>query len=288
MYFLDIARGSSFFKAAVDHDISQSSFSKAIIRLENDLGVRLIDRGHYPVTLTLAGEQLYADLKELIPGFRRLKNHMLAYSKDRDIKLLVVPAITNFGIRLIVDSFSKIHEDIPVYLSEKEDTQEAIKALLQGEVDFCIIHKPFSPVTQLRITILEPDRLYVIISKDHQLAGNEKLSFSDLCDETFITSRYSYTILRDICGKAEFAQLKIQNNVPRPTIIDSVDMGKGVAIYYKSDFNLFKMKNIVLKSLEGIPDNPVILASSSRNELTVPQKIFSNFITAVFRKRNKA
>jgi hypothetical protein len=65
-------------------------------------------------------------------------------------------------------------------------------------------------------------------------------------------------------------------------------MGKGVAIYYKSDLNLFNLKNIVLKSLEGISDNPIILASSSRHELTAVQKTFSDFITVAFRKRNKA
>jgi DNA-binding transcriptional LysR family regulator len=287
LFFLDIAKGSSFFKAAVDHDISQSSFSKAIIRLEKELDLRLIDRSHYPVTLTLQGEQFYSDLKELIPGFRKMKNHILAYSKVRNIRLMVVPTIANFGIQQIIDDFGKIHEDIPVHIREKEDPQEAVKALLQGETDFCIIHKPFLPLTHLRLTVFYFDRLYVIIPKDHRLAGNKEISLSDLWNETFITSRYSYTILRDICAEAEFTQLNILNNVPRPTIISLVEMGKGVAIYYKSDLDLFRLDNIVLKPIMGIPPTPLTLVSSQSNELIQVQKTFIDFIVSAFRKRKK-
>jgi DNA-binding transcriptional LysR family regulator len=286
-YFLDIARGSSFFEAAQDHDITQSSFSKAIQRLEGELGVRLIDRSHYPVKLTEAGEQFNTDLLELIPIYHKLKLHMLSYSQNRQIRCRIVPAMTNFRIQQILDEFTKVYPDIPVYLTDGEDPQEAIKALHQGEADFCIIHKPFSPATLLRMIILTSDRLFVMLPKTHHLASHETISLPDLNDETFVTSRFSYTILRDICSKIEFSQLNIRQNVPRPTIVSTVEAGKGVALYYESGLTLFHLENIALRPMMEIPNNPVTLVSSSRNELTKEQKIFSDFLVSTFRKRKK-
>ena len=61
IYFVDIAEQHSFSAAAESQNISQSSLSKAIMRLENELNVHLFDRKKHPIELTPAGE--YAFMK---------------------------------------------------------------------------------------------------------------------------------------------------------------------------------------------------------------------------------
>ena len=71
-YFYAIAEGMTYMEASEEFNISQSSLSKAIFRLEDDLGIKLFDRSGHKVQLTQAGLQLYSDLKEVIPGYRRM------------------------------------------------------------------------------------------------------------------------------------------------------------------------------------------------------------------------
>lgn len=61
-YFLAIARHRSFRRAAVDLGVSGSALSHALKGLETRLGVRLLNRTNRSVTLTAAGEDLFAAL----------------------------------------------------------------------------------------------------------------------------------------------------------------------------------------------------------------------------------
>ena len=54
--FIRIAQGNTLSSVAEDANLSQSSLSKSIIRLENELDVQLLDRTHRNVTLTPAGK----------------------------------------------------------------------------------------------------------------------------------------------------------------------------------------------------------------------------------------
>lgn len=58
-YFLAIVKYKSFTKAANEMFISQSSLSKKIKALENELGIELLNRGKSIIELTHAGKEVY-------------------------------------------------------------------------------------------------------------------------------------------------------------------------------------------------------------------------------------
>lgn len=62
-YFLAIARHHSFKEAAVEMGVTTSALSHAITALEGRRGVRLLNRTTRSVTLTAAGEELYAAIE---------------------------------------------------------------------------------------------------------------------------------------------------------------------------------------------------------------------------------
>lgn len=286
IFFLDIAKGKNFFEAAIEHDITQATFSKAIMRLEDEIGSTLIDRGHYPVSLTPAGKQLYKDLQEMMPAIQSSIFHMKAYSQRTQIKMTVVPSLANYRIQHLVDRFTLAHPEIPVSINDSENPHDTLKALQNEEIDFCIMHKPFTPLTLLRTRVLTKEPLFVIMPKAHKLASRESVSLVDLYHETFIASRYSYTILQDICNTSVLSLLNIKKGVPRPTVISSIEAGQGITLYYKSDIDMFRLDNVVIKQIEEITDNPVILGSLGSNELSASQKLFSDFLASAFANEN--
>jgi DNA-binding transcriptional LysR family regulator len=289
-YFIQIAEGSTFLDTASDYDISQSSLSKTIMRLEDEFGVRLLDRSHYPVTLTAAGKQLYADLKELIPGYRKLKRHMLSYSRHRNISCCVIPSFTDFQLDHIFSQFSDSHQKIVLDISRSSDPLKVIAALENDELDFSVMHKPFSVTPHLKVTPLTDDALYVLLPINHPLAALSDIPFSKLYNEIFFASFWSYTILRELCEDIDISELTIQKidqpNTAREIIITNVSHGKGVAIFYESNLKLFNLNNIVVRPLAERPNNPLVLAMSAYKKLTQDQKEFCDYVVSVFRRNH--
>jgi LysR family nitrogen assimilation transcriptional regulator len=72
-YFVEIARTRSITHAAQSLRIAQPALSTHIAALENELGVRLLERHAKGVALSEAGERLYDRALELISGFDNLK-----------------------------------------------------------------------------------------------------------------------------------------------------------------------------------------------------------------------
>lgn len=68
-YFIEIASGKTFWEVSENHNISQSSVSKAILRLEDELNVKLFSREKRTVRLTPAGNMFYGALKKMEPEF---------------------------------------------------------------------------------------------------------------------------------------------------------------------------------------------------------------------------
>ena len=65
-YFISVAECRSFTKAAKKNYVTQTAISQQIKALEEQLGVRLIDRTERPVGLTSAGEVFYTEAKALV------------------------------------------------------------------------------------------------------------------------------------------------------------------------------------------------------------------------------
>src|SRR6202521_6122403 len=69
--FVAVAERASFTKAAMQLGISNSSLSHAIWSLEDQLGVRLLNRTTRNVALTEAGAELLAHLNPALEGFEK-------------------------------------------------------------------------------------------------------------------------------------------------------------------------------------------------------------------------
>src|SRR5258708_38956835 len=104
--FAAVAARLNFRRAAVDRGVSPSALSHSIRRLEERLGVRLLNRTTRSVTLTEAGAQLVVQLRhafddidaalESINRFRDSPAGVLRLNVPRSAVLLLSPIVTAF------------------------------------------------------------------------------------------------------------------------------------------------------------------------------------------------
>ena len=74
-YFIAVVESDTFFDAAYKMNISQSSLSKHIMKLEKELDLKLFDRSSRSATLTQAGEFFYNEANTFISRYQVMRQN---------------------------------------------------------------------------------------------------------------------------------------------------------------------------------------------------------------------
>ncbi len=173
-YFLKIAEEKSISKAAEKLNISQPGISKYVRRLEERLGMELIDHRSTPLALTAIGEiylRYALEISAVEQRFReelsaRLhanrKNVLIGISQWRSA--FILPRL----LPLLKQRFPLLE---PVVKIEK--TRTIIEELNKGTIDFCIInlyslHQP----DELLWKKIAEERIFLALNKNSEIALN--------------------------------------------------------------------------------------------------------------------
>lgn len=128
--FLLVARAGGFRQAARASGMSSSALSDAIKRLENELGVRLLNRTTRSVLPTEAGAEL---LRRVDPAFAEIRSALDQISGDRDqvagsLKLNVPVSAARLVLPDIVPPFLAAYPDIRLEILTDENFVDIISA----------------------------------------------------------------------------------------------------------------------------------------------------------------
>ncbi|KAI4440155.1 LysR family transcriptional regulator [Schaedlerella arabinosiphila] len=139
-YFLAILEYSNFSNAAEEMYISQSSLSKQIKSLENELGITLFARSNNKVSLSPGGKLFYKYAKIISENYENLRREISALKEDApagDVSLGVLPLITEYNILKTLTTFQKSN-NIQVNITEGD--QRVILHLLSArKIDLAIL-----------------------------------------------------------------------------------------------------------------------------------------------------
>ena len=181
--FLVLADTGNYEEAAFNLFTTQSTLSKHIIALENQLGGRpLFSRGRGSTELTSYGERFYMYASKMLDLYDEFVNSTNNVSKDsRTIHIGYAAGMDSYGFFETIKDFCNEHPDLGVFL---EDERVAAKLRL-GDIDIGILFE--DPDTFDRNTVLLfKDRLVPIVSAKHPLASKKSINLNELKDESFI------------------------------------------------------------------------------------------------------
>lgn len=188
-YFLTVARLEHVTEAARSLHVTQSSLSKTIQRLEEDLGVPLFDRTGRKLRLNEFGSRfLYRAeraLFELEQGKQELSD--LSSPEHGTLELAVTTASTLPGI---LREFRRKRPYIQFHV-QMLTTQEMVTLLHRGEVDFCLSSPPVEgDDIECKIVCIDP--ILVAVPKGHRLADRNSVSLTELREEWFVGVKRGY------------------------------------------------------------------------------------------------
>jgi DNA-binding transcriptional LysR family regulator len=168
--FLEVARLSSFSRAAEKRFRTQPAVSAQIRALEEEAGARLLDRSGGKVALTAAGKVFQAFAEDVIDSRRRT---LIAVAEMERVPRgeIVVGANEATCLYILPDVFAEFkakHAEVGVSVSRAERSR-TLDAVIDGSVDFGIISMPVSD-KRLTVVQIHRDELVVIAPPEHPLA----------------------------------------------------------------------------------------------------------------------
>ena len=189
---LTIAETGSFMAAAERLGISQSSLSHAIADLEEELGLRLLERSRQGAQPTAAGESILVHTRQLfvcLDSIRAEAASLTGLLSGR-VRIGSVPSTALAFMPRLIAQLANDYPGIDVLLLEEpsQGMQSLIEWLDTNMVDLALLELP---IDRLHVVPLMRDELCAIVSASSPLARRKTISIPDLAKESFIMSRYN-------------------------------------------------------------------------------------------------
>ncbi|MDR6233138.1 DNA-binding transcriptional LysR family regulator [Pseudomonas psychrotolerans] len=183
--FVEVVRQGGFSQAAPVVCLTQSTVSKAVKALEDDLGLPLLNRLGQGVELTAAGEILYrralvllAEQSDLLAELEALRG-----LKQGRLRIGLPPVGSGALFAALFATFRQRYPELDVELVE-QGGQRLAESLAAGEVDLAAILMPVPEEFDYQEVRSEP--LMVVLPARHPLAGRQRLDIRALATEPFI------------------------------------------------------------------------------------------------------
>ncbi|WGV61655.1 LysR family transcriptional regulator [Brevibacillus brevis] len=228
-YFLTVARMEHVTEAARSLHVTQSSLSKTIQRLEEDLGVPLFDRTGRKLRLNEFGSKFLCRVEralfELEQGKLELRD--LSNPEHGTLELAVTTAST---LPNILREFRKKRPDIQFHV-QMLTTQEMVTLLHKGEVDFCLSSPPIQD-DDIECEIVFIDPILVAVPRGHRLADRSIVSLTELKDESFVGVKKGYgtrDLVDSICKSVGFVPTYVYEGDEPARLIQLVEAEIGIA-----------------------------------------------------------
>ncbi|MEO0534621.1 MAG: LysR substrate-binding domain-containing protein [Cyanobacteria bacterium P01_A01_bin.123] len=259
-YFIAVAEELHFGRAAQRLHIAQQPLSRQIRNLEDELATLLFHRTKRTVRLTEAGQAfLYEAQKTLAQAEHAIAiAQRIGRGEAGHLQVGFTGPILNSVLPMVVRQFKQRFPDIHLTLKRLQ-TNEQVKALLDGELHVGLLHPPIeTPLLLQDVIYREP--LIAALPDSHPLAidAPHPISVKNLANEPFIlfprqVGPILYDAIISFCQQAGFSPNVIQEAFPQQTILGLVAGSLGVSLLHASSQHIRQQGVTVRPLLEATP-----------------------------------
>ncbi|MDU2065203.1 MAG: LysR family transcriptional regulator [Sporomusaceae bacterium] len=212
-YFVTVCTLHNFTAAAEALHVSQPAVSKAVTRLEAELGLSLLDRSQKRVQLTAEGKIFLELAKGFLDHFQSLQNTMAEYKKlsHDTFRLAVPPLLGAYVFPALFAAFKKSYPALDMLVVD-DGSAAAVNLVLEKNVHAALVMFPDNlaalPLCSHQITTQE---ITVCLPPHHRLAAKPTLSFTDINKEPLILYNEGYLLRKIILDN--YAQAGLAPNI---------------------------------------------------------------------------
>ena len=239
-YLVALVDEQHFTRAAAREHVAQPALSQQIRRLEQEVGLALVERTTRRVTVTEAGRALVARARRILAEVDAAAAEMQALTGVRSGHVMVGTMHTMGPVDVSL-ALAVFHERHPgVELTVREESSQELAEMLRDD----LLDLAFLSVTErmeshgLGLHQLVSEELVVVLPHDHPLAGRPAVRMAELAEEQFISYREGARLRELLVFAGHSAgfepQVKLESNESE-RIRRLVARHMGVAILPRSD-----------------------------------------------------
>lgn len=220
-YLVAVAERRHFGKAAQACFVSQPTLSTQIKKLEEELGVTLIERTNRQVMLTPVGERIVEKAHRVLREVAEL-THLAEEYRDPYggvFRLGIIPTVAPYLLPKILGPMRKAFPNLRIQLTEGQ-TAVISEMLRDGDLDAVILALPLED-DSVTAAPLYREPFYFAASRDHPKASRKTLSLDDLDDEQVLLLEDGHC-LRDQALEVCNSHNAVENTNFRATSIETL------------------------------------------------------------------
>ena len=240
-YFLAVAEEMNFSRAAERLGIAQPGLSQQVRALEEIVGTPLLDRTRRSVRLTLAGELLARDAREIL-GKSEAAILAARRAGRGEVGRLAIGYVASAAytglLTSILGGFRRACPEVDLVITEMA-MQPQLEAIVADRLDICFIRPPVSlPIGVTSFPVLQ-EPVALALPASHPMAQRDVVPLEALAAETFITPHHAagvsfhhHTVMA--CRAAGFHPQLGPQGRDFMTIASMAAVGLGVALVPRS------------------------------------------------------
>ena len=232
-FIVAVAQERNFRRAAEKAFISQPALSLAIQKLEEELGVKIFERGKSYVTPTPIGTAIVAQAQRVLEEAERIPA-LAAEGRNQLISPLRVGIIHSVGPYLLPDLIPALKEVAPQMALEVEENITAnLEGLLRnGRLDVIIIALPFGDASILTHALYD-EPFQVVVNSEHGWAARRSIRAPELSGEKVLLLDAGHCFSNQVekaCPELHRKGAEIQQGTSLETIRNMVASGLGITV----------------------------------------------------------
>jgi len=185
-YLVALADTRHFGRAAARCFVSQPTLSAQLRKLEEYLGVQLVERAPRRITLTEAGEAIAARARGMLESSQEIVTlaHALRDPLAGRLRLALLPTIGPYLLPLVAPKIRKALPRLELMLYEYQ-TRPMLEHLRNGEIDVGILALPVNE-EGIETRALYDEPFMLAMPETHPLARRKEARVTDLDGETLL------------------------------------------------------------------------------------------------------
>lgn len=138
-YVVAIDRSRSFARAAAELEVTQPTLSALLLKLEEELGVRIFERSNRNVRPTAIGERIVAQAEKILGDVGRLAETVVEQRQGlgAEVSIGIGPTIAPYLVPWFIKKFTAFHPDVRLTVNEMR-ADGVIDSLKRDKIDIGI------------------------------------------------------------------------------------------------------------------------------------------------------
>lgn len=230
-YFLRVAERQNFTRAAEDLGISQPALSRAIQKLEEELGQPMFERKSRSVVLTDAGKLLQSRARQVLTIIEDTQAEITDDGQSGRVRVGAIPTVAPYFLPEVLRSFSREHPKATLIVQENT-TDVLLKSCTQGEIDLAILALPV-PAKYLEVEELFEEELLLVLPPEHPLVQQDKIRLCDVEPFPFVLLDEAHCLSGNIisfCRQRSFQPVAVERTSQLTMVQELVSLSHGVSL----------------------------------------------------------